>query len=211
MSLKIFRMTLFSSEKMGCLSRKPSSILQLILLLSMKKNQLFFLHLIFWVLYFTGSVFIPIFVMHVKHPQLDVTFFTVNFICFYINNFFVVPRFFDINNIYKSILGFFVSVCCFVGFRYLIEEQLLMYFFGMGNYAEGTTFGFYFYDNIFFSSTIIFISTVFSLFKLISRSEEERIQLIEEKKKAEVQALKTQINPHFIFNSIRGITKSEKR
>ena len=39
----------------------------------------------------------------------------------------------------------------------------------------------------------------------MSKSEAEKRQLIEEKKNSELQALKTQINPHFIFNSLNNI------
>jgi LytS/YehU family sensor histidine kinase len=84
-------------------------------------------------------------------------------------------------------------------------RNFLSLFFGIRNYAEGTTFGYYFYDNIYYSSITIFVSTVFCLFKLMSKSEAEKRQLIEEKKNSELQALKTQINPHFIFNSLNNI------
>ena len=35
--------------------------------------------------------------------------------------------------------------------------------------------------------------------------EQEKRELIEQKKNSELQALKTQINPHFIFNSLNNI------
>ncbi|WP_245797164.1 sensor histidine kinase [Soonwooa buanensis] len=76
---------------------------------------------------------------------------------------------------------------------------------GSGNYAPGTGLGFYFFDNIYYSSTTIFISSVFSLINKFMKVEEERLQLVSEKKHAEIQALKTQINPHFIFNSLNNI------
>lgn len=44
-----------------------------------------------------------------------------------------------------------------------------------------------------------------SLFNIFFKREEERQTLIEEKKYAELKALKTQINPHFIFNSLNNI------
>lgn len=98
-----------------------------------------------------------------------------------------------------------MSVFCFVLIRYLLEEILLPLFTGQRNYAEGTSFGYYFFDNIYFSSTTIFISTVFSLIHKFLNLENEKIQLVAEKKSAELQALKTQINPHFIFNSLNNI------
>ncbi|SKB82998.1 Histidine kinase [Soonwooa buanensis] len=171
----------------------------------MRKNQLFLLQSIFWIINFIGTVLIPKFVFNADHVLLDITFFVTTFICFYINYFFVVPKFFDIHKLYKSLIGFFVSVICFVLIRYFIEEILLIWITGSGNYAPGTGLGFYFFDNIYYSSTTIFISSVFSLINKFMKVEEERLQLVSEKKHAEIQALKTQINPHFIFNSLNNI------
>ncbi|WP_300672455.1 histidine kinase [Soonwooa sp.] len=171
----------------------------------MKNKQLVGLHIVFWVLNFAGSILVPKFVFKSDHIILNVTFFVTAFICFYVNYFFVVPKFFDIHKLYKTLIGFFISVFCFVLVRYFIEETLLPMYIGRGNYAPETGFGFYFFDNIYFSSTTIFISTVFSLIYKFMKVEEERVQLISEKKTAEIQALKTQINPHFIFNSLNNI------
>ncbi len=98
-----------------------------------------------------------------------------------------------------------LSVSCFVFVRYSVEEILLPAMVGLRNYKEGTNFGYYFFDNIFYSSTTIFISTTFWFFKYFVDIEKEKAELIEARKTAELQALKTQINPHFIFNSLNNI------
>ncbi|MDR2237607.1 MAG: histidine kinase [Chryseobacterium sp.] len=174
----------------------------------MKKSQLLYLHLFFWFLYFVRETIDFSFSIK-KIDKLDViftvTFFITNFSCFYINYFWVVPKFFDLNKTYKLVIGYFVSVLCFVVIRYSVEETLLPFFFGIRNYAEGTGLTYYFYDNIYFSFIAIFVSTVLCVFKIYSRTEEEKNKLITEKKNAELQALKTQINPHFIFNSLNNI------
>jgi len=86
-----------------------------------------------------------------------------------------------------------------------MEEWLLPTFFGIRNYAEGTKFIYYYFDNIFYSSTTIFISTTFWFFRYFIKTEVEKTELVKAKKNAELQALKTQINPHFIFNSLNNI------
>ena len=171
----------------------------------MKRQQLLFLNIFYWSVNIIGSIIVPYFLFENDKLIWDITFLITSVICFYFNYFFVVPQFFDINNLYKTILAFIVSVFCFVLVRYFMQEIFSPYFFGIRNYAEGTTFGYYFYDNIYYSSITIFVSTVFCLFKLMSKSEAEKRQLIEEKKNSELQALKTQINPHFIFNSLNNI------
>ena len=147
----------------------------------------------------------PLFSEYSQNFVLNITFFLVSVITFYINYFFIVPFFFNIKKLYFSIVGFFVSVACFAFFRYLVEEVLLPLFIGHGNYAEGTSLGFYFADNFFYSSSTLFISTAFSLFNIFFKIDIEKQKLIEEKKNSELKALKTQINPHFIFNTLNNI------
>jgi len=171
----------------------------------MKINKLFYLHIFFWTIYVSGAVLIPYFVFHSNSTIFNITFFITSIICFYVNYCIVVPRFFDADKIYKSFFAFFLSVASFVVVRYFVEEWFLPQFFGIRNYAENTSFTFYFFDNIFYSSTTIFISTTFWFFKYSILAEEEKMQLMEAKKNAELQALKTQINPHFIFNSLNNI------
>lgn len=171
----------------------------------MKANKLIFLHIFFWGIYIIGSVLIPYFVFHTERIILNITFFLTSFICFYVNYFFVAPNFFDASKWYKSVIAFLLSASCFVLVRYSVEEILLPATVGLRNYKEGTNFGFYFFDNIFYSSTTIFISTTFWFFKYFVDVEKEKAELIEARKTAELQALKTQINPHFIFNSLNNI------
>lgn len=181
----------------------------------MKKQQILFLHIFYWILNLSFSILLPVLVWKTEHSLLNFTFFVVSFIVFYINYFYIVPFFFNINKLYLTIFGFFISVGCFVFFRYLTEELILPLFVGHGNYAQGTPIWFYYFDNVFYSSSTLFISTALSLFSIFFKREEERQALIREKQSAELKALKTQINHHFIFNTLNNIyslvyQKSEK-
>jgi len=171
----------------------------------MKKQQILFLHIFYWILNLSFSILLPVLVWKTEHSLLNFTFFVVSFIVFYINYFYIVPFFFNINKLYLTIFGFFISVGCFVFFRYLTEELILPLFIGHGNYAQGTSIWFYYFDNVFYSSSTLFISTALSLFSIFFKREEERQALIREKQSAELKALKTQINPHFIFNTLNNI------
>ncbi|MDQ0592476.1 two-component system LytT family sensor kinase [Chryseobacterium ginsenosidimutans] len=171
----------------------------------MKITKLLYLHIFFWSIYIIGAVLIPYFVFGSKNTIFNITFFITSIICFYVNYFVVVPKFFDGDKIYKSVIVFFLSASCFVGLRYCMEEWFLPTFFGIRNYAEGIRFIYYYFDNIFYSSTTIFISTTFWFFRYFIKTEVEKTELVKAKKNAELQALKTQINPHFIFNSLNNI------
>ncbi len=171
----------------------------------MKTEKFVYLHLFFWIIYLIGSVVFPGIAHGINSVILDLTFFVASITCFYVNYFFVVPAFFNADKIYHSIFAFFISVSCFVSVRYLIEQLVFPALFDIRNYPEGTNFFYYFFDNVFYSSTTIFISTVFWFFKYFISTEKEKSELIQAKKTAELQALKTQINPHFIFNSLNNI------
>ncbi|MDQ1097975.1 histidine kinase [Chryseobacterium camelliae] len=137
--------------------------------------------------------------------MLEFTSFVTYFVCFYVNYFFITPRLYDAKKLYKWVIAFILGVTCFVIVRFSLEEILLPATFGFRNYMEGTDFWFYFCDNIFYSSFPIFISTTFWFFKYSMDTEAEKTQLVEARRIAELQALKTQINPHFIFNSLNNI------
>lgn len=171
----------------------------------MKQKQVFFLHFFYWLLIIFNGLLARAVYDKDGLDILDVTIFLANFLGFYVNYFFVAPRFFDPKRFYLMIIGFFVGVFIFVLFRYSMEELLLPAITGFRNYAEGTTFLYYFYDNIYYSSLTVFVSTNLWFFKYYLKVETERTKLIEERKHAQLQALKTQINPHFIFNSLNNI------
>ncbi|KQS93437.1 histidine kinase [Chryseobacterium sp. Leaf394] len=171
----------------------------------MKIEKFIYLHIFFWVIYLIGSVVLPGIAYGISSVILDITFFVASFICFYVNYFLVVPTFFHADKIYRSVFAFFISVSCFVGIRYSIEQWLFPAIFNIRNYPADTNIFYYFFDNVFYSSTTIFISTAFWFFKYFINAEKEKSELTEAKKTAELQALKTQINPHFIFNSLNNI------
>lgn len=171
----------------------------------MKQKQVLYLHFFYWLLIIFNGIIARVIYNTDGVDILDFTIFLANFLGFYVNYFFVVPRFFDPKRFYMMIVGFFIGVFIFVLFRYSIEELLLPALTGLRNYAEGTTFPYYFYDNIYYSSLTVFVSTNLWFFKYYFKIEGERTQLIEERKHAQLQALKTQINPHFIFNSLNNI------
>lgn len=171
----------------------------------MKIEKFIYLHIFFWVIYLSGSVVLPAIAYGISSVILDMTFFVASFTCFYVNYFFVVPTFFNADKIYRSVFAFFISVSCFVAMRYSIEQWLFPAVFNIRNYPKDTNIFYYFFDNVFYSSTTIFISTAFWFFKYFITAEKEKAELMEAKKTAELQALKGQINPHFIFNSLNNI------
>jgi sensor histidine kinase YesM len=58
---------------------------------------------------------------------------------------------------------------------------------------------------IFYGSVVLFGWLCLYLFERLNRSEIERFQLMTSVKEAELRALKSQVNPHFIFNSLNSL------
>lgn len=86
-----------------------------------------------------------------------------------------------------------------------MEEVASKYFFHIHNYGEGTTILYYILDNIYWASLYIILSAVVYLgFDSLHKGEENR-SLREEKVRAELAFLKSQINPHFLYNTLNYI------
>lgn len=175
----------------------------------MKKKQVILLHLLYW-LFFIYYQFRFAFVpkesnVVLQSYILSYSFLFVNLLTFYVNYFILMPWVYKKQKMH-AVIGGIVSIFLFFSLlRYFIEEVLFPIFFGFRNYNEKTSLVYYIYDNIFFSYTAIFVATLIWLLNNALKTEKEKRQLIEENKNSQLQALKTQINPHFIFNTLNNI------
>jgi len=175
----------------------------------MKKQQIIWLQIIYWSLNFFGTVITPLYFFdredNMQSTVLRITFFLAGIITFYICYLIIIPKVFRQEKIYTVILSFFLSILCFATVRYLMEEVLLPATFGFRNYNQETGLLFYFFDNIYYGCINVFIAGIMWLLEKFGVIETERQKLEKERNEAKIQALKTQINPHFIFNTLNNI------
>ena len=175
----------------------------------MKKKQIIWLQIIYWSLNFFGTVITPLYFFDreytLQSTVLRITFFLAGIITFYICYLVIIPKVFRQEKVYTVILSFFLSILCFATVRYLMEEVLLPVTFGFRNYNQGTTLPYYFFDNIYYGCINVFIAGIVWLLEKFGVIENERQKLKQERNEAKIQALKTQINPHFIFNTLNNI------
>lgn len=101
--------------------------------------------------------------------------------------------------------GILLAMTSFILFRYLLEEIAMPYFFHFGNYAEGTTFSFYVIDNLYYGTPYILIAAAVWSSQNALKNEKMNQQLRAEAEKAELSFLKSQINPHFLYNTLNYI------
>ena len=184
------------------------------------KQKEIIIHLLYWLVIIISSII----KLQPKEEFVfafdEVTLFSIsnlfiNISTFYLNYLYIMKRFFDVKMLSKFLIGFFLIFAYFITFRYLLEEVLFLHLFGTGNYFEGTTLQYYIFDNLHWASAPIFASTIIWIVINFIRTLQKEVVLNEEKKFAEIQFLKSQINPHFIFNTLNNIysmvfLKSEK-
>lgn len=173
---------------------------------SVKKEVL--LHLIFWLVWsYYSFVTLDNNGLHIaKNVGLFyITGIIVSIATFYCNYFFVLPKVFKPFKWRKAFLGYFIILALYVSLRYLTEEVLTVYLYKVRNYTADTNPVYYFYDNIFYSSRPIILSTVLWTIIFLIRTLDYNNYVTREQKNMEIKFLKAQINPHFIFNTLNNI------
>jgi len=89
--------------------------------------------------------------------------------------------------------------------RYSIEEKLYPVLLGARNYPEKLSFLYYVLDNIYVASVYIIIGFLLFLLDMQIGNQKKQAMLIQQNKEAELQFLRSQINPHFLFNTLNNI------
>jgi sensor histidine kinase YesM len=143
-----------------------------------------------------------------KHPIF--LFFLISklvfFIIYFLNFYWLSPRTLKGKKIIHFSIGALLLLVAFAVLRYFLEEVVLFKITGLHNYSdEGrSNLLFYFFDNTFFSVKSVLYSTSLYLFFQFSENKNKMHQLEIDHKKAEVSYLKSQISPHFLFNTLNA-------
>jgi two-component system, LytTR family, sensor kinase len=168
------------------------------------KNNIVFIHTMFW-FYFIYSQNVKNGNWSISFELFKITFLIVSVLVFYLNYIYVLPSVFNKFNWVKLIVSQIFVFVVFGIFRYLLEQIITLWLFNEQNYYEGTTFLYIIYDNFHYGFTTVFASS--NLFFIVHYIQINRIKdaLEKEKKEAEINALKSQINPHFLFNTLNNI------
>jgi sensor histidine kinase YesM len=168
------------------------------------------IHIFFWVIYFL-SYFITLssdnetlFVVN-NLDAFSVTFLIATTSVFYLNYIYILKNSFKSHNLGLILFGFLIAFSYFIAVRYLLEEVVVFYLYGYRNYFEGTSLLYYIFDNLHWGATPIFVSSAIWIILNFIRTLQSQVHITEEKRKAEIQFLKGQINPHFIFNTLNNI------
>ena len=144
-----------------------------------------------------------------------ITFIFLKVLLFSANYFWLYPKFFRSRRYGKWIIAALLAVLATTILRYSLEEMLAPVVIGKSNYYPGTSKLYYLIDNFFWLSPWILLSTVIRLIEEWIKMGRDRQVLEQQRTEAELALLKSQLNPHFLFNTLNSIyslayQKSEK-
>ncbi|HEX8327180.1 MAG TPA: histidine kinase [Hymenobacter sp.] len=172
------------------------------------KNKVVFWHILGWLLY-GGYEFLGV-ALHSKHLRISLwltaSMLFIRIIEFYLCYLVVYPRLLRSGRGPQLAAAVAGVLALYIGLRALIEEAIFPAVLGFHNYTiDGSIYykiGYYIGDNLFFGSPMIVLSAAVWSAQAALRRERENRQLREEKRAAEVAFLRTQINPHFLYNTL---------
>lgn len=174
-----------------------------------KKRELLY-HIVFWVLFIAMDQLLEIITRKSENNSfwyslLSFSFILIHIVVFYLNYSFICPKTIPKKRWVIFALGQFSILFLFPGLRYIMEEVIMYHITGFHNYSDGSrNFIYYVYDNSYFAFRIILLSVVFYLIKYSWSTNSQVAQLQLEKKQAELQVLKNQLSPHFLFNTLNS-------
>ncbi|QQU03187.1 sensor histidine kinase [Myroides odoratus] len=184
----------------------------------MTKKQISAIHLVFWVIFIIRTAtrfdydtlqFEFAFWKEESEQAVfryyPIVFTLLSAIIFYFNYWYVIPKFIGSKKFGRIVLGVVLIYSCFIGLRYFVEEYLLNLFFGFTNYSPVLPTSFYIVDNLYFASLCIIPSITIWLIVQFVQSQKEKTEAVQLKTEAEINFLKSQVNPHFIFNTMNNI------
>ena len=172
----------------------------------MTKKQEITYHIIFWLLFFAMDVFAEIVLQgSTKFNLRDLEFTILQVSLFYLVYSFIAPKTIPQKKWGLLFLGLIFSLLYFAGIRYLLEEVILYTFTGEHNYYPNSRKPlFYIFDNSYYAIRIFLLSLIFYFVKYQFSINQKISELSLGKKQAELQVLKSQLSPHFLFNTLNS-------
>jgi two-component system, LytTR family, sensor kinase len=146
----------------------------------------------------------------VKQDQLynlfGVTFNVVFMLTAWVEHALVLNRFLDRRQYGWAIIGSVVAGFFFIGARYVVEQEVCRVLFQKVNYySDNLTVGYYILDNQSYALKAVGLGVLFKILEDWFVHRQERQELVGQRTSAELAFLKSQVNPHFLFNTLNNI------
>lgn len=167
-------------------------------------NKSFYWHLILWFLYFFINFYNDIFYEDWTLPSgfYVLSYFSLIVFTFYLFYLFVAPKFISKSRFVIALLFFFV----FIVLKFLLQEIFFPWIFEFNsNNLNSISISQYLEDNFFMAFVPAAAGTILHYFEQRRINEADQLKLINEKNEAELAFLRSQINPHFLFNTMSAL------
>lgn len=168
-----------------------SKYFQIIMILSKKHISQILVHILFWMLFVFVSLFLFSDFYWKENPFLQYVSLLV--VIVYLNHFLLLPFFFR-----KKLYILYIFVFAFISF---IATQLYCYAFAQCGCTVFKCLSDYLWQSL---VPLIFFSFIWILYRFIEKEEEVEI-IKKEHVEMELKFLKSQINPHVLFNNLNTI------
>lgn len=104
------------------------------------------------------------------------------------------------------VLYIFPGIPLMILCRYLLEEVIAYHLWGYHNYSEAMRQPLrYFMDSIYFAVYYSGFGVVFFFIQFSAYAQKKQSELLVQSRNAELSFLRSQINPHFLFNSLNNV------
>ena len=137
-----------------------------------------------------------------ENVWLDASFLVARITTFYFCYLLVFPRLLRVGRLPLLALGLGVTGPVFAGVRACLEEGLYPWLLGFQNYWPGTSLSTYLYDGFYYALPNVVLAAALWAVEQALRRERENQQLVAASRNAELAFLKTQLNPHFLYNTL---------
>jgi len=172
----------------------------------MKRNWQIFWHIVFWV----GIVSYFMFLAHSNSKMTAAQLFVifglfagVNIGLFYLNYLYLIPKFLDKKKYRNYSIALVIVIIVFALGKYGLASIFRSYILVEGR--KETSFGTYMISSCLTNIFFLFLSTALKFSVDWFLNERVQRDLENQRLTAELAFLKSQINPHFLFNSLNSI------
>ena len=144
-----------------------------------------------------------------KFAQSSYYLLTVSsFLCFMLYSFlayYLFSKQFKKQSLFVILL--ILTLCCIpiICLRYLIQEVFFEWAFGFHNYNTSLSFSYYVLDNFYYAIIFSMIGLAYYFVQYAIDIEQKSQELLIQTKKTELAFLRSQLNPHFLFNCMNNI------
>jgi len=171
-----------------------------------KKNWRIFWHVAFWVGLISFFIYLTVSNAKVSTAELVVifgVFSTVNISLFYLNYLYLIPKFLDRKKYRDYTIALITCIVVFALIKYGLANTFKAYV--LMHDGKMTSFWAYITSSILTNVFFLFLSTALKFSIDWFLNESVRTDLENQRLAAELAFLKSQINPHFLFNSLNSI------